>query len=112
MENEKDLQPIIIDLDPASRGELDESWLAMFGGAIESIMGAMFGGKKKPNIRLKGNKAQIKSFAKSVGQEKKYIKSVAKYGLDDPRVMKDKYKLQKAVSGFERDTGLKWPFKD
>ena len=70
----------------------------------------MFGGSSIP-VNIKGSREEISSFAKTLGREKKYMKAVAKYGLNDPRIYKDKYKLRKAVANFERTTGIKYPFK-
>ena len=111
MQNDKDITPIEIDLGIARRGEVTESWLKMLGFGIESIMKAMFGGSAIP-VRVKGSKREVSSFAKALGSEKKYMKSAAKFGLNDPRTYKNKFKLNKSVNRFERTTGLKWPFKD
>ena len=72
MENDKDLTPIIIDLGVHRRGELNESWLRMFGGAIKLVLGRMFG-KASPPVKIRGNREEIKSFSKALGGEKKYI---------------------------------------
>ena len=108
--NDKELVPVVIDLGVARRGELDESFLTMFGGAIKMIMSRMFGGATVP-VEVRGTKSEVSSFAKTLAGEKKYMKTAAQYGLNDPRTYKDKYKLRKSVSSFERKTGLKWPFK-
>ena len=42
-EPQGDLAPIVIDLSAASSGELNESWLSMFGGGIKMILQRMFG---------------------------------------------------------------------
>ena len=107
---DRELAPIVLDLGVARRGELDESFLSMFGGAIEMIMKRMFGGSAVP-VQVKGTRSEINSFASAMGQEKKYMKTAARYGLNDPRTYKDKYKLRKSVKSFERKTGIKWPFK-
>ena len=111
MEDNKDLQPIEIDLDIMNKGELNESWLSMFGGAIQAIMGRMFGGAAIP-VKVRGNKQQVADFAKTIGREKKYVRTAAKYGLNDPRTYKDKFNLRKSIKKFERSTGLNWPFKN
>ena len=111
MYNDNDIAPIEIDLGMANRGEVTESWLRMLGFGIESIMKAMFGGSAVP-VRVKGSKREVSSFAKALSREKKYMQSAAKYGLNDPRTYKNKFKLNKSLSQFERTTGLKWPFKD
>ena len=106
----EEIVPVEIDLGAARKGAVEESFLAMMGGAIEWIMGSMFGGKSIP-LKVKGTKSEVKSFTKAMGKEKRYIEAAAKYGLNDPRTYKNKYELKKAVAGFERQTGLKWPFE-
>lgn len=112
MIDDKDMQEIEIDLTVAQRGEVTESWLGMFGANVKWLMRSMFGapGKSLP-VRVKGNKTQVADFAKALGGEKKYIKTAAKYGLDDPRTYKDKFGLRQKIRKFESSTGLKWPFK-
>ena len=107
---EKDIAPIEIDLGVARRGELDESWLAMFGGALKYLMGSMFGGSSIP-VKVTGTRSEVRAFSKALSKEKSYIKTAAKHGLDNPRTYRDKFKLRKAVDAFQRKTGLKWPFK-
>lgn len=112
MIDDKDLQPIEIDLNIAKQGKVTESWLGMFGANVKALMQSMFGspGTAMP-VKVKGNKQQVSAFAKALGGEKKYIKTAAKYGLDDPRAYKDKFGLRKKIRKFESSTGLKWPFK-
>ncbi len=110
MNEEKDLVPIEIDLGVNRRGELNESWLAMFGGAVESLMKAMFGGGTVP-VTVRGTRSEVNSFASVLGKEKSYMKAYKKHGLNDPVTYKSKYKLDRAVKGFEKITGIKWPFK-
>ena len=43
MNKPNDLVPIEINLNPTEADLLNESWLAMMGGAIETILGGMFG---------------------------------------------------------------------
>jgi len=107
---EKELQEYTIDLGAAKRGEVNESYLQMFGWAIKSIMGAMFGGSKIP-VTVKGSQTQVRDFAKVLGKEKKYLNNYKKFGLDNAQTYKSRYALDSAVKKFERSTGLKWPFK-
>ena len=109
-ENDSEMVPIEIDLGAARRGEVDESFLVMFGGAIKMLMSRMFGGGSIP-VKIKGNRSEINSFANTMNGEKRYMSTAAKYGLNDPRTYKDKYKLRKSIKSFERKTGIKWPFK-
>ena len=107
---EDQLQEVVIDLNVKESGQLNESWLSMFGGWIKWIMDGMF--KNLPrNVKVKGTKSQVNSFIKTLGREKSYIDTAVKHGLNDPRTYKNRYQLQKSVSEFERKTGLKWPFK-
>ena len=110
MTEDKDLQTIEIDLTAAQNGEVNESFLRAFGLHVQSIMGAMFGGSSVP-VSVRGNPRQVRDFAKTLGSEKKYIKTAAKFGLDDPRTYKDKFKLRNMIRKFESSTGLKWPFR-
>jgi len=101
----------VIDLGAARRGEVNEIFIGAFGRIIKILMKKMFGGGSAIPVKVKGTPAEIQSFAQVMGREKSYIKTAAKYGLNDPRTYKDKFKLRKKVSDFERKTGLKWPFK-
>lgn len=107
-ENQKEM---VLDLGVHRRGELNEFILRMMGGAIKMLLRRMFGDDTAIPVRVKGNKKEISAFAKAIGKEKKYMKSAAKYGLNNPKTYKDKYSLRKATAKFERATGIKWPFK-
>jgi hypothetical protein len=108
--NEDKLAPIIIDFNQLRKEELNESFLAMFGGWVEHILGAMFGNTSIP-VSVRGNRREVESFARTIGSEKNYLESARRHGLDHPMTYKNKAKLDGAVKGFEKDTGLKWPFK-
>ena len=87
MNDQNDITPMVIDLGASRRGEINESWLAQFGGAIKMILKRMFGGDFMP------------------------VKALNSYGLNDPKTYRSKSTLKNAVSKFERGTGIKWPFK-
>jgi hypothetical protein len=110
MLKEDKLATITIDFNELRKQELNESFLAMFGGWVEHILGAMFGGRSLP-LAVKGSQRDVESFAKTLGGEKSYLEAVKRYGLDHPTTYKNKSKLDNAVKGFEKETGLKWPFK-
>ena len=76
MNESEELAPIVIDLGTARRGELDEGFLRMFGGAIKMLLQSMFGGSSVP-VQIKGSKSEINSFAKAIGSEKRYMKTAA-----------------------------------
>jgi len=73
-------------------------------------LGAMFGNRVLP-LSVKGSRRDVESFASALGGEKSYLDAVKRYGLDHPTTYKNKSKLDNAVKGFERETGLQWPFK-
>jgi hypothetical protein len=103
-----ELTPIIIDLSSSDR--LDESFLRTMGFGIKAILGRMFGGSAMP-VTVKGNSSDVRSFSQAVGREKRYMDSYKRYGLDNPKTYKSKYKLDKSIKDFTRKTGIKWPFK-
>ena len=109
MTDEKDIVPIHIDLD--SPNKLNESFLRMFGDAIKWVLRRMFGQEVFVPISVTGTTSQIESFAKALASEKRYFESYVKHGLNDPRTHEDRYRLNVAVDKFERDTGIKWPYK-
>ena len=110
MEKPNDLVPIEINLNPTEADMLNESWLAMMGGAIQTILTGMFGGKTIP-VRISGTRKQVDSFKSALGNEAKYLKAMKRYGLDRPETIKTKSALDRAIKNFESDTGIKWPFK-
>ena len=106
-----DLTPIIIDLDELKSGKLEEfNVLQMMGSGIKMLLRQMFGGSSIP-VTVKGSRGDVKSFARALGSEKRYMQAYKKYGLNDPRTYKSRFKLNKSVRDFERKTSLKWPFK-
>ena len=107
---EDKLAPIIIDFNQLRKQELNESFLAMFGGWIQRILKSMFGDVSLP-VSIRGNQREVTSFARALGGEKAYLQSAKKHGLDHPTTYKNRAKLDNAIKGFEKDTGLRWPFK-
>jgi hypothetical protein len=108
--NEDKLTEIVIDFNEIRKNELNESFLAMFGAWIKHILGAMLGGFNIP-VSVRGSKNEVESFARAVGSEKSYIETAKRYGLDHPTTYKSQAKLRTATKGFEKETGIKWPFK-
>lgn len=108
---DEDLLARTIDLGASRRGNLDESFLGHFGGLVKLAMHRMFG-RDTPSILVKGTRSEIDAFANTLTREKRYLESYQKHGLDDPRTLKNKGKLENAVRKFERETGLQWPFRD
>jgi hypothetical protein len=106
--NNNDITPIVIDL--TKKDNLNESWLRLFGFGVKAILSHMFGQTTVP-VTVRGSQADIRSFANTLGREKRYLENYQKYGLDNPRTYKSKSVLDSAVSKFEKATGLKWPLK-
>jgi Holliday junction resolvasome RuvABC ATP-dependent DNA helicase subunit len=106
----EDVVPIVIDLGMVRSKQLDESWMYMLSGWIETLLGGLFGLNNIP-ATIKGTKQEIESFAKTMQGEKKYIESWHRYGLDDARTHGSKIRLDNAIRDFEKTTGIKYPFK-
>jgi len=90
--------------------QINESYLRAIGYQIEYLLKSMFGGSFIP-VRVSGTKEQVSAFARALGNEKKYIDIFNRFGLTDPRTLSSKHSLERAITGFERSTGIKWPFK-
>ena len=89
---------------------VDESFLVMMGAQLRLVLNALFTGEYFP-VSVRGTGTQIDSFVRTLAGEKRYLSSLTQYGLDNPKTFKDKFKLDRSVKSFERDTGLVWPFK-
>lgn len=101
----KDKDPIVIDFN-----KIDESFLVAMGARLRLVLNALFTGEYFP-VSVRGSSSQVDSFIRALSGEKRYLSSLSQYGLDNPKTLKDRYKLDKSVKSFERDTGLVWPFK-
>jgi len=107
--NEETMAPIEIDL---SSNQLDEGSLKVLAGQIEILLKYMFGGGSSfIPVKLRGTNSQLSSFARTLGNERRYLKSFERHGLNDPRTLGSRHRLERAVANFERETGIKWPFK-
>ncbi len=104
---EEKLAPIEICLNPDS---IDEAYLRQLGAQIEFLVKGLFGGTFVP-ARLRGTQTQLKSFARALGNETRYLRSFERHGLSDPRTLNSRHRLEGAIAGFEKETGIKWPFK-
>lgn len=109
--NEDKIEEIVIDFNQLRNPELRESFLRAFGFMVKGILSRMFGGNTPPKAKVRGTPSEIRSFAKALGSERDYLKTLRDYGLDNPRSVRSKSVLRKRVSDFERKTGLKWPFE-
>ena len=109
------LLPINLDLGIARNGEITEGQREQLEAGIKMIMQIMLGasqaGIKFRPVTVRGTRNELSSFAATLGREKRYIEAYNKFGLDDPRTYKSKFRLSKAIKDFQRKTGLRWPFK-
>lgn len=102
--------PFVLDLNKLKSNRLDEGMLRVFGAWIEYYLKGLFG-LWGTNLSVKGSKSDLESFSRALNGEARYMNAIKKYGLDHPTTIKNKAKLGNAVKGFERETGIKWPFK-
>lgn len=104
------MKEITINLDVDETDIINESYLRWFGDMTKLLMRRIFGDIDIP-VQVRGTESQIQSFARALEHERRYLESFKRYGLDDPRTYRDRARLENAISGFERTTNLKWPFK-
>jgi hypothetical protein len=105
-----ELTSLVIDLEKVKKNRLDESFLAMWGSWVTTLVKRMFGEGGFP-VQVRGKQSDLNALAKVLGSEKKYMASFMKHGLNNPSVIRNRYGLEKAVQSFERETGVKWPLK-
>jgi hypothetical protein len=112
--NNEELIPTVVNLNIVKEGKLNESFLTMFGGAIETLLTHMFGHTDVTapmGAVVRGTPSQVAAFGDTLSQEKKYMQTFLKHGLNDPRSFRSRHELESAVANFENETGIKWPFK-
>ena len=105
---EDKIQPVIIDFDELRNKKLDESFLRMFGAAMENILGVMFDQSSVP-LTVRGSRNEIAAFMSVLAKERGYADSFKRYGLASPLTFRNKYELNRAVEAFEKETGLIYP---
>ncbi len=107
-----ELITIEIDLEELKKNELNENFTRMFAGALEIALSHMFGWKTMRRFKgfIKGKPTDVKSLAKALGHEKKYLEAIKQHGMGNKLTRSQKANLDKAIKGFEKTTGLKWPF--
>ena len=103
------LQPIVINLSQKDQ-PLTEGLLSMFGSAIKLLLGAMFDKNTAIPVKVVGTAAQVSAFGDTLSREKKYMEAYLSLGLNDPLTYQTRHALNKAVTQFEKETGIKWPF--
>jgi hypothetical protein len=114
-----DLTEVTIDFHQIKqkKAELNEEQLnefifsqtAAMGGAVKVLLGMMgFGENFGIPVKIKGNRHEVNSFMRALKGERRYMDAVKRYGLDNPTTYKSKIRLNKAIEGFEKTTGMKW----
>ena len=104
--NEDKLGTISLNFD----SELNEEYIKNFAYKVGQILKAMVTGKHAP-VQVRGESDKVKSFAKALGNELRYIESLLDSSIDDPRTMNFRHELESAIAGFEKATGIKWPVR-
>ena len=94
-------------------GHLSERVYSKFAGQVRmALLDLYYSGILSSPLRLSGNSAQIDSFMKTLNSEKGYMDSYIQHGLNDSRTSSSRTSLMGAVAKFEKETGLRWPFKN
>jgi hypothetical protein len=89
---------------------LNEGFFDMFRSWVKFILQTVLGDFSIP-VSVKGNPREVEAFAKAIQGEKGYIDSIKRYGLNNKATYNSRSNLAKSIKGFERETGLQWPFK-
>ena len=108
-ENLEESKQIVIDLS-RNNGILNESFVSMFSYWIKKIIQHFLDGIHIP-VKVVGSERDVEAFARALSSEKNFLMKAQKYGLTDKRTYSSKYELDKAVNGFQKETGIRWPFK-
>ena len=112
--SDSELVPVIINLNASREEKLNESFLTMFGSAVESLLAQMIGGSvidTPSSAVIRGTPSQVAAFGDTLSKEKKYMQVFQKHGLNNPQSFRSRHELERSVANFERETGIKWPFK-
>lgn len=97
------------DLNEEQLNEFLLSQTAALGGSIKVLLGMMgFGENFGIPVNIRGGRGEVNSFMRALKGERRYMDAVKQYGLDDAYTYKSKARLNQAITGFERTTGIKW----
>lgn len=106
----EELQPIVINLNVNQEQRLEETFMGQFASGVKLLLKYIFGDISVP-VSVKGTANQVSAFTRALNREKNYMQSYMKYGLSDPKTFQSRHSLNRAVEGFEKETGIRWPFK-
>ena len=105
------MDQIVIDLSDTSLTEHLDSYSAFALDVRKLLLDLSLAGLGTP-ATIRGTQQQIDSFFRALKNEKRYMDAYIKHGLGDSRTLMGKRDLDRAVGRFERETGLRWPFKN
>jgi len=104
-------EKIVIDLNDSKLLEEGYVYNRFSNQVNRMLLGLMYAGVDIP-IAVKGATSQVEAFFKALNGEKRYMTSYLKHGLDNDRTLSSRHRLMNAVKDFEKETGLRWPFKN
>ena len=107
------MEKFVIELNNKNRDlkEFRSSMTSFAHGVRNMLLDLYISGFDFP-VSIQGTQAQIETFFKALQNEKRYMDAYMKHGLSDSRTMINKNDLDRAIRGFENETGLRWPFKN
>ena len=108
------LKDIHINLETLKSDTLHESAVVRMAADLKYLLFHMAGPSANlfpRGVKVSGSRVDLQNFSRVMAKEKNYMDSYLKHGLNDPRVLNDRHKLEKAIFNFEKETGIKWPFK-
>lgn len=115
---------------------MNESWLRQFGAWNKLLLKSMYGkdvnmmapltsisdivkmireeddSQEGINFVVRGEQRDVKAYADALYAEKNYLDRYLEHGDDHPQTAKAREVLRQAVTKFETQTGITWPFSD
>ena len=91
---------------------MTEKVYTQFAHQVRTALLDLYASGIKLPLRLTGSDRQIAAFMRALQREKKYMDAYIATGITDSRTLSSKQSLAGAVANFEKETGLRWPFKN
>jgi len=107
----KSFAPIEISLNNISAIDEQSAPDLEFGQKIREVLKSLMGYSDRP-VSIKGEKNQVRSLTKVLGQEKKFLENHKNRGPDHPSTKRNKFLLEREIENFERIMGIDWPIKE
>ena len=92
--------------------QLSEDVYSQFSAQVFDALMQLYGAGMGTPFSLIGTNPQIAAFSQSLAQEKEYIDAITNYGVNDSRTLALRPAMADSVTNFEKETGLRWPFKN